>query len=220
MQQDDKLRRARSQDQKAQRQAAILSAARDIIDESGFDGVTMSGLAKRAGLAKGTLYLYVRTKEELFLLLCVEAMDEVVSRFKATAKPGDSAADLARLMTVNALSTPLFLSLFARLVAVIEANVADEPFFAAKRQLLSLGQDWAVHLGHVTGVAPDKVAPLASTLQMAMLGGAQFDISACRDPDTLPEDLREAFAAHAFAPSFEPAARLILEAVMDPPTTA
>ncbi len=86
------IKRARSEDQKAERQAVILSAARDMIDETGFDGVTMSALAKRAGLAKGTLYLYVRSKEELFLLLFLEAMRTVVARFKQDVTLGDSAA--------------------------------------------------------------------------------------------------------------------------------
>lgn len=213
---EDNAKRARSEDQKAERQAGILAAAREIIDESGFDGVTMSALAKRAGLAKGTLYLYVRSKEELFLLLFLEAMDEVVDRFKANAKLGDSAAHLAHLVTENALTTPLFLPLFARLVAVIEANVADEPLFTAKRRLLALGHEWSMHLAYVTGVGPDQVEALARTLMMTMQGAAQFDISAQRDPEGLPDDMREAFGAYAFAPSFEPSARLILEAVMAP----
>lgn len=185
-----------------------------MIDESGFDGVTMSALAKRAGLAKGTLYLYVRSKEELFLLLFVQAMEQVVAWFKDNAKPDDSAAHLAHLMTVNAQTTPLFLPLFARLVAVIEANVADEPLFAAKRKLLALGQEWGEHLGFVIGAAPDQAEALSRTLMMTMLGAAQFDITAHRDPEGLPDDMREAFATHAFGPNFERSARLILEAVM------
>lgn len=214
---EGKAKRARSEDQKAERQAAILAAAREIIDESGFDGVTMSALARRAGLAKGTLYLYVRSKEELFLLLFIEAMEKVVEQFKTGAKPGDSAAQLAHLLTVNAQTTPLFLPLFARLVAVIEANVADEPLFVAKRRLLALGHDWATHLAMVIGIGAEQVDTLARTIMMAMLGAAQFDISAQRDPEGLPDDMREAFAAYAFAPSFEPSVRLILEAVMIPP---
>jgi hypothetical protein len=120
-------------------------------------------------------------------------------------------------MTVNAQTTPLFLPLFARLVAVIEANVADAPLFAAKRKLMALGQEWGEHLGCVVGVAPDQAEALSRTLTMTMLGAAQFDITAQRDPAGLPDDLREAFAAHAFAPNFEPSARLILEAVMTAP---
>lgn len=214
---DHGMKRARSADQKAQRQVVILSAARDMIDEIGLDGVTMGGLAKKAGLAKGTLYLYVRSKEELFLLLFIEAMETVVERFKTRTKPGDSAAELAHQMTAQAQTTPLFLPLYARLIAVIEANVADEPLFVAKRRLIALEQEWAEHLAVVTGVAPDQAEALARTITMTMLGAAQFDISAQRDPKDLPDDMREAFAAHAFAPCFEPSARLILEAVMTPP---
>ena len=209
------IKRARSEDQKAERQAVILSAARDMIDETGFDGVTMSALAKRAGLAKGTLYLYVRSKEELFLLLFIESMRTVVARFKEDVAPGDTASQIAHCITVHAQTTPLFLPMYARLVAVIETNVADEPLFAAKRQLLALSGEWAEHLAHVTRVPPDMVEPLASAITMSLQGAAQFDLSSHRDPAGLPDDIRDAFSRYAFAPSFEPAARLILEAVMD-----
>lgn len=208
------IKRAISEDQKAERQSMILSAARGMIDETGFDGVTMSALAKRVGLAKGTLYLYVRSKEELFLLLFIEAMRTVVARFKQDVARGDSAAQIARCMTDHAQTTPLFLPMYARLVAVIESNVADEPLFAAKRQLLALSAEWTAHLVHVTGVSADMVDPLAKALMMSLQGAAQFDLSAQRDPAGLPQDIQEAFARYAFAPSFEPAARLILDAVM------
>nr|WP_281501904.1 TetR/AcrR family transcriptional regulator [Aliiroseovarius sp. F20344] len=191
-----------------------MSAARDMIDEDGFDRVTMSALAKRAGLAKGTLYLYVRSKEELFLLLFVQAMERVVSRFKTETRPGSNAAQIAKGIAKQAQTTPLFLPMFARLVAMIESNVADEPLFAAKRQMMVLSAEWATHLAHVTGVAPDRIEPLAHAIMMAMQGAAQFDLSSQRDPTDLPEDIRDAFSRYAFSPSFEPSARLLLEAAM------
>lgn len=211
---DRNMKRARSEDQKAERQAMIVAAARGMIEDMGFDGVTMSGLAKRAGLAKGTLYLYVRSKEELFLLVFVEAMEDIVRRFKAGAKAGDTAAQIAHSMAEHAQATPLFLPMFARLVAVIEANVADEPLFAAKRRIMALGAEWGDHLARVTGVAPEKAEMLTHAIMMTMQGAAQFDISAQRDTKGLPEDMHAAFTRYAFASSFEPAARLILEGVM------
>ena len=202
-------KRARSDDEKEARKAAILAAAREMIAESGFDGVTMSGLAKRAGLAKGTLYLYVRTKEELFLLLYMVAMVEFVERFEAVTDPDD----IAQAMTRQALGIPLFLPLFARLVAVIEANVADDALFSVKREIAALGARVVAHFAKLLDLSPERAAEVMNTLMMAMQGAAQFDITSQRDPAELPEDLREMFAAHAFSRSFPPAAELILSAV-------
>jgi AcrR family transcriptional regulator len=64
------VRRARSSQQKLERRDVILSAALAAYGENpSFAAFTMSALAERAGLAKGTLYLYFRTKEEVFLAL-------------------------------------------------------------------------------------------------------------------------------------------------------
>ena len=60
-------RRARSEEQKAQRRQAVLEAAETYFLDVGYEAFSMAQLAKRAGLIKGTLYLYFRTREELFL---------------------------------------------------------------------------------------------------------------------------------------------------------
>jgi len=203
---DKNRKRARSEDEKEGRRAAILDAARNYVAESGFDVVTMSGLARRAGLAKGTLYLYFRTKEELFLSLFTDLIHAVVDRFVAEATPGT----VAERLTVIAGETPLFLPLFARLVAVIEANVADEPLFAAKRAMRTESQRFASCLQHLLSCDTARAAEISSALFLAMQGAAQFDLTARRDPAGIPEDLRGYIASHAFGERFPEAARVIL----------
>ena len=61
-------RRARSEEQKALRRQAVLLAAEAYFLDVGYEAFSMAQLAKRAGLVKGTLYLYFKT-EELFLTL-------------------------------------------------------------------------------------------------------------------------------------------------------
>lgn len=62
-------RRAMNEQQKEERRRLILEAAWHLLEETSYDAVMMQGVAERAGLAKGTVYLYFRTKEELFLAL-------------------------------------------------------------------------------------------------------------------------------------------------------
>lgn len=45
---------------------AILAAARGLLIERGFQDVALDDVAKKAGVAKGTLFLYYKSKEELF----------------------------------------------------------------------------------------------------------------------------------------------------------
>ena len=44
----------------------ILQAALEVFDEQGLAGARLEDIAKRAGVSKGTIYLYFANKEELF----------------------------------------------------------------------------------------------------------------------------------------------------------
>ena len=50
----------------AARRAAILAAALEEFTARGFEGARLDDVAKRAGIAKGTIYLYFADKETLF----------------------------------------------------------------------------------------------------------------------------------------------------------
>src|ERR1041385_7196529 len=49
-----------------ERRAAILAAALEEFTARGFEGARLEDVAKRAGIAKGTIYLYFADKEALF----------------------------------------------------------------------------------------------------------------------------------------------------------
>jgi AcrR family transcriptional regulator len=48
----------------------ILQAAIDSFSQTGYDRTKMEDIAKRLGLSKGTLYLYFKSKEDLFVAIC------------------------------------------------------------------------------------------------------------------------------------------------------
>lgn len=66
------------------KETAILDAAHSVFAESGVDGAKISVIAKRAGVAEGTIYLYYRNKAEL--------LDAVVGRFWRDLTEGASAS--------------------------------------------------------------------------------------------------------------------------------
>ncbi len=57
-----------------ERDAAILDAAREILIESGYYGLTMDRVALKSNLPKGTVYLRFGCKEDLVLALAARAM--------------------------------------------------------------------------------------------------------------------------------------------------
>ena len=58
---NNKTRRERLEE----REDTIIAAAHDEFVENGFDGAKMAGIARRAGVAEGTLYLYFKNKSAL-----------------------------------------------------------------------------------------------------------------------------------------------------------
>lgn len=68
-------RRATNEIQKEAKREAILIGARAVFSEAGFQEASIAMIAKRAGLAKGTVYLYFSSKEEIFLSLAADEIE-------------------------------------------------------------------------------------------------------------------------------------------------
>ncbi|HZL41349.1 MAG TPA: TetR/AcrR family transcriptional regulator [Pseudolabrys sp.] len=67
----------------AARREAILAAALDEFAASGFEAARLDDVAKRAGIAKGTIYLYFRDKESLFQELVRTMLTPLVGTIEA-----------------------------------------------------------------------------------------------------------------------------------------
>jgi AcrR family transcriptional regulator len=70
-------------EQGAKKRAAILSAALDEFSARGFATARLDDVARRAGVAKGTIYLYFRDKEALFQELVRAELSPVVAALEA-----------------------------------------------------------------------------------------------------------------------------------------
>ena len=52
-----------------QRREQILRAATELFSQGGYHGVTVDAIAQKAGISKGNLYWYFKSKQEIFQLL-------------------------------------------------------------------------------------------------------------------------------------------------------
>jgi AcrR family transcriptional regulator len=73
-----RTRRGAPADRRAERRQAILAAALAEFSACGFAAARLDDVAVRAGIAKGTIYLYFRDKETLFQELIRSEMGPVV----------------------------------------------------------------------------------------------------------------------------------------------
>ncbi len=59
------------------RTTEILRAARAVFAERGFDGATTADIARAAGIAKGTVYLYYRSKQDVYWAAMRHGLEEL-----------------------------------------------------------------------------------------------------------------------------------------------
>lgn len=201
-------KRARSDAQKALREATILAEARSAIAENGYDGITMNALARRSGVAKGTLYLYFRTKEEVFLRLYTDALRDWIAEACAARAPDAEA--LIAVLTRAARRDALFLPLSARLSAVIERNVSDAALYVSKRAMARHAGPLAGELARVLALPAEAALDLIRPVFVVLQGAAQLEAACGQDDARHPEDIREMLAGSAFEKNFPMTLRLVL----------
>lgn len=94
-------RRAR---EKRARRDTILEAAARVFGEKGAAQATMDDVAEAAAVSKGTLYLYFKSKDDLFVALTHRPLEAVLERFgELVEDPSlDGHALLAKLLEAHA----------------------------------------------------------------------------------------------------------------------
>ena len=129
--------RARKQEDKQARRDAILEVAATMLGRREFNSITMAEVARRCGLAKGTLYLYFGSKEELFLAALER---ELAAWFDALgaqlARGGAIDPDgFGRVVARSLRERDTLTDLLTILHSVLEHNIDPEAALAFKRML-------------------------------------------------------------------------------------
>ncbi len=77
----------RKEREREQRREEIITAAQKIFFEKGLPSATMDDIAEAAELSKGTLYLYSKSKEDLYLAVAMRGSDILYQMFVEVASP-------------------------------------------------------------------------------------------------------------------------------------
>ena len=73
----------RRQEERDRRRAEIVDAAEALYAETGWDGITMDQVARRARLSRALLYVYFEDKDDLHLALVERALEALRESFEA-----------------------------------------------------------------------------------------------------------------------------------------
>jgi AcrR family transcriptional regulator len=89
--------------EKLERRGCILAAAEKVLLEKGLAVATMDEIAQLAEVGKGTLYLYFKSKDELFLSIATRSLRQLADRIERTSSVGGTGLErLRRLVHAHA----------------------------------------------------------------------------------------------------------------------
>lgn len=166
-----KFQRARSAENKAQRHASILVAARVVLERDGWDQTTLAGIAAEAGVVKSGLYRYFESREEILLRLLIVEMEDMVADI-GTRVSGPMARDaLAKVFAGGFIAHPMACLLISRAASVLENNVGTETMVDIKRRLMALGLDAGAIINRgAPDLGPERAAEAAQMVYVMVAG--------------------------------------------------
>jgi TetR/AcrR family transcriptional repressor of mexJK operon len=138
----------------------ILNRAGHLFLELGFEGMSMSLIARECGVTKATIYYHFPTKGSLFTLAMLRLMERIRARTRdALLAPGDLRGRLERIAVLR-LNVPLPHTDFRIVVAEAEGALTDEQLTEMRRaeeelaQMLAAEFEKAMAAGEVRHINP------------------------------------------------------------------
>jgi len=156
------------------RRHALLDAGRRLFQARPRQLPTVAAIAEDCRLAKGTVYLYFRSKEEIFIALLADDFDRLFAGIAALPMRAASVPEFARIFCDAYLAFlaahPEFLRLAAMASSVLEQTVAPDVVLAFKTRLADGLQTSGSRLEAAMGLAPASGAQLLLQTYALTLG--------------------------------------------------
>lgn len=200
-----------------ERPAQILEAAFEVFAERGLADARLDDIARAAGIAKGTIYLYFPNKEALFHEMVrstmVARLDEAERHLDA--HQADTATEQLRSFVAHwweYLCCPRFQSVYRLLLAELQRFPDLAQFYAKEvvlrsRSLVCRILRHGIERGEFRAHDPEVAARMLSSMLVAhslWVGKPTFQTLAARTHDQVREEILEFFLA-GIAPVSAPA---------------
>ena len=206
-------KRARSLEEKSFRRQQILDAASALFAEVGYEGFSVALLASKAGIVKGTLYLYFKTREEVFLALYDQSLNRWSEKFIQQLPESLEDRAFCELLYETAFGDLLYVPLQARLEKVIEHNVSLDCLLLSKRNFLQEVDRLAAASADVLRLRNEQALEVIKTLGVLIVGVAGADLAPSLDGEEIPEDVQHLLASFSSRPIFVKNAERIIQGV-------
>ena len=150
------MRKPRWQRRAEDRPREICTAALDVFAEKGFAAARLDEIARRAGVSKGTLYLYFKDKEDLFRAVVRDTVAPNIEVIRASLAGAEMTfADIIRL----------FLPRFAEITGRVPVGAVAKMVIGESRNFPELAKVWHDH------VASRAIGMIAELIERAQARG-------------------------------------------------
>ena len=209
-----KRQRARTLEAKDQRRSHLLQAAADLFAQNNFDGVTIADMAQRAGVAKGTAYLYFNCKEAVFLELVQSELSQWQIELASALDqlPAHADTDAVSAVIARTLSDRLILRrLLVLLHTVIEPHLDLATARTFKLFLRDLVGRLATSLiSRIQGMTPEQAAVLVMQIHALVISFTQL----ASPPPVIAQVLAQDASLQSMSITFEPFFTMTLGALL------
>ncbi len=205
-----RTRRAVSAKDKSARRAAILTAADAHFRAVGFEKFSMEVLSRELEVARGTLYRYFSTREELLLSLYLHQQEQFVENLIEAAGDGIGDRDFLQAWYDLSLTDPTLIALRLRLTSVIEHNVDQHVLLETKLAMTESFERLSANLARALTLPQQQTEHLIIALLALLLGAVQADASPAMDFSSFPAEAQRIMSCFASREVFLSNGELIL----------
>lgn len=115
----------RKERERASRKERILDGAVELMEEHGFEKTTMDDIAARADISKGSLYLYFKDKDTLFLAVKKRGLNTIINNFMSFIHRDEEGAIILKKMILSFIEFTTTHQSFTRAMIRYEQQIDD-----------------------------------------------------------------------------------------------
>ncbi len=130
-----KFQRAKSDENKELRMQQIMEVTDQLFHQDSYHNVSLSHISEAAGFARGGLYKYVSSKEEIFLMIYRKKQEKFITTLSNEFQKSDGSISAFISLFVSTMYQNLdYLKYHQILNAIIETNTSVEKLAEFKRE--------------------------------------------------------------------------------------
>jgi len=180
---------SRREQKKINNRNAIFEAAEELFSARGFQGTTLEAISEKTGLSKGTVYLYFKSKEELYLMVCIKGLAGFSEELAKNVNKKKSLEGKIKAIYLTFIEYSIRVPILFRVVQDLfverfRQNISEKTLndiITAIMELLNYGSEFVLE-GIDTGIFRRDLDPYAFSVLCWRIAAGLIELALLKDP--------------------------------------